>query len=93
MTISAVRHVEDCFDGRSVYDVVLDAPTDPAFVAHLRGFGDIDHYPDFPKPLFRGLVHDVSVAGIVGERQFRITLTPSRLEETLSWLRHILSAR
>jgi hypothetical protein len=93
MTVVDVRHVEDCFDGRSVYDIVLSEATDPAFVEYLAGFGSVDHYPDFPKPLFRGLVHDVSVAGIVGERHFRITLSPTRLEDALGWFRRTLAAR
>lgn len=93
MTINDVRHVEDCFDGRSVYDIVLSEPTDPAFVEYLTGVGSVDYYPDFPKPLYRGLVHDVSLAGIVGERHFRITLSPNRLDEALCWFRHALATR
>ena len=53
MKITAVTNVEDCFDGTSVCEVEFDLPVTREFITRLGGLGEIEYFPDFPRPFYR----------------------------------------
>jgi hypothetical protein len=74
MTILDVRHVEDCFDGSFIKEIVFDNEVGKPFIDHLSCAGDSEYYP-FSRPFFRV---DVSgsfiVKGVQGNDSLRIIL-------------------
>jgi hypothetical protein len=78
VTITGVEKVEDCLDGTSVYTYVLLEAWSAQTIARLEELGDLDYFPDFPRPYFRvhgnnGLVME----GVEGETSCRVTLPES----------------
>ncbi len=53
MRIVDVHKIEDCFDGSMVYGYRFDEPWTRALILGLRRLGDVDYFPDFPRPFFR----------------------------------------
>jgi len=53
LKITAVTNVEDCFDGTSVCEVEFDLPVTREFITRLGGLGEIEYFPDFPRPFYR----------------------------------------
>lgn len=68
MKIVSIKKVEDCFDGTSVYGYEFDDLWSRELIMDLQSLGEIDYYPDFPKPLFRLRgKNGMQVKGIEGE--------------------------
>ncbi len=70
--IAEVRHIEDCFDGSTVYDYVLHLPVDEQVLSHLSTYGQVETITGLPRTLYRlrsstGLY----IQGIMGSCQFR----------------------
>ncbi len=53
MRIKSYKTVEDCFDGSSVYSYSFDVEWTKKSIMALKIFGQVDYFPDFPKPFFR----------------------------------------
>jgi len=53
MRITGRKKIEDCFDGSSVYGYLFDAPLCRADILAMKRFGELDYFPDFPRPFFR----------------------------------------
>ncbi len=72
MRIVEVKKVEDCFDGSRVYRYWFDQTWTQADITRLRRFGDLDYFPDFPRPFFRLLGHDgQQIKGVEGDNSCR----------------------
>ena len=67
-----MKKVEDCFDGSRVYRYWLDDVWTETAILRLRALGDLDYFPNFPKPFFRLVGRDgVQVKGVGGENSCR----------------------
>ncbi|MBN1942469.1 MAG: hypothetical protein JW849_04155 [Phycisphaerae bacterium] len=70
-----IEKVEDCFDGSTVYEYILDGPWTRESIARLDALGTLEYFPEFSKPFFR-LVGSLGyqVKGIEGENHCRVIL-------------------
>ena len=50
--VTAIRHVEDCFDGDFIKEFELDAPLDTAIMNRLAEKARLQYHPEFPRPYF-----------------------------------------
>ena len=53
MRIVATRKVEDCFDGSTVYAYTFSDAWSREAILGLQCLGQLDFFPDFPRPFFR----------------------------------------
>ena len=76
--VTAVRHVEDCFDGDFIKEFELDSPLDETLMTRLAHDAELQYYPDFPKPYFRIERRGVcTIQGVIGKMTFRVTFARS----------------
>lgn len=77
--ITAVRHLEDCLDNSVVKEVELTAPVDQALMYVMARAAALDYHPEFPRPYYRiTRQSQYVIQGVLGNRTFRVTLSPSR---------------
>lgn len=82
MRIASVEKIEDCFDGSSVYGYAFDAPWDRAAIQRLGELGELDYFPEFPRPFFRLRgPNGLQVKGVEGETTCRAILPRKGKEE------------
>lgn len=85
--VKNVKKLEDCIDGSMIYDIVLRHPIDLPFISFLQTRAQLDYYPDFPRPLFRGEISGLSqITGCLGADSFRAVLYRNDPERNLSQL-------
>ncbi len=53
MRIVAIKKVEDCFDGSTIYAYSFSRAWSRESILALDQLGQLDFYPDFPRPFFR----------------------------------------
>ncbi len=67
MKVLSFQHVEDCIDGSSRFHCSLDRELTRDDILRLRALGDLDYFPDFPRPYFRVRTTDGSqIRGVEG---------------------------
>ena len=76
------RKVEDCFDGSRVYEYHLAQGTvDETFIKSLAAIGELEYFPNFPRPFFRICSPDgLQLKGVQDEQTFQVIL-PGREQQ------------
>ena len=83
-----VRHVEDCFDGDFIKEFELDQPLDEAVMRRLADDGELQYFPNFPRPYFRIDRRGVcTIQGVIGKKTFRVTFSRSGPKDAEHMLR------
>jgi hypothetical protein len=77
------RKIEDCFDGSRVYEYRLVQSTiDEAFIKSLAALGQLEYFPQFPRPFFRVRSQDgLQLKGVQDEQTFQVIL-PSKEQQS-----------
>ncbi len=89
MTIVSARKVEDCFDGSRVVRYTFDETFTPQRIRALEALGELDHFPDFPRPLFRvRLPGGAEIKGIGGTAECQVVFPSARRETMQSSFEH-----
>jgi hypothetical protein len=66
--IVSTEKVEDCFDGSSVYRYSFDEVWTRGSIQVMGELGDLDYFPDFPRPFFRLRARSgLQVKGVEGD--------------------------
>lgn len=80
--------VENCLDSSKVKEFEIDEPLDEELMNRLAGDAQLKFYPHFPRPYFRiERQRYYVIQGVLGNRVFRVTLSPSAPEGVESELR------
>jgi hypothetical protein len=92
MNILAIKHIEDCFDGSFIKEIVFNEPIDRDFIFYLGNVGELQYYATFARPFFKVIKPgSYEFKGVEGNRSIRILLkTPP--EESLEDFRKLVSA-
>ncbi len=56
MEILKVKKIEDCLEGKNVWDLLLNKPITKGFIFHLGLLGKMIYQDFFPKPFFTLIV-------------------------------------
>lgn len=73
MKIIEIRHIEDCFDGSFIKEIIFDQQIDNEFIKSLEDIGDLNYYQDFARPFFKVELKNVlSVKGVEGNYTIRV---------------------
>ena len=85
MRLIESRFLEDCFDGTIMREVTLDEDISEPFVLYLGDFGELQYFPQFPRPFF--IMEEPGkyiLKGSTGKPTARIILSKSGQEENLA---------
>jgi len=83
MNIAGRDKVEDCFDGSSVFTYAFSRGWTRDEILKLRELGELDYFPDFPRPFFRlHCKNGLQVKGIEGDPRCRV-IYPSEKKEVI----------
>ena len=83
MRIVAIKKVEDCFDGSTIYAYTFSHAWSRESILALDQLGQLDFYPDFPRPFFRVRVTGgCQVKGVEGE-QTCVVIYPETNKEAI----------
>lgn len=92
MKIVDTRHIEDCFDGSYMYEVLFDADIEPAFIETLATECRLQYHRDFARPFFKAFFEDrFTLKGVQGNRTIRVLSYQKDLEPILMYLRHVMA--
>jgi len=87
-----ILHVEDCLDGSYIREVVLDAPTDRAFIHHLGTCGRLRYYADFARPFFTVMDETrFKMKGVEGDRTFTVVVFSDASADVMAWLAEFIA--
>ena len=53
MKIVEIKHIEDCFDGSFIKEIVFDEPIRKEFILHLGQAGALRYFETFARPFFK----------------------------------------
>lgn len=85
------QKMEDCIDGSIIYEFLLHRSIDIDFINFLKTKGNLDYYPDFPKPLFRLEIKGIShITGCLDADHFRAVLFRNDPQKNLILLNQII---
>jgi hypothetical protein len=91
MKIVGVRHIEDCFDGSYIHEILFDADITAAFIRSLGTEGQLQYYPNFARPFFKAMFQDrFTLKGVEGNRTVRVLSYEKDLERTLTHLSQLI---
>ena len=75
MEVIEVRHVEDCFDGSLIKELLLSSEVSKELIFALGKNGDVQYFAHFARPFFKIRVSGIyDVKGIKGNKTMRIHL-------------------
>lgn len=75
MKVIKIKHVEDCFDGSLIKELLLSEEITEEFIYKLGVSGEIQYFPHFARPFFKIRVNCIyDLKGIVGNTTLRIHL-------------------
>ena len=84
---------EDCFDGSTVFKFCFDQIIGRNEIMQLKQLGELDYFPDFPRPFFRLRgTRGFQVKGVEGERDCQVILPKEGKEVArdlfIRWIQH-----
>jgi hypothetical protein len=75
MKILSVKHLEDCFDGSFINEVLFDDKIDEHFILRMGILGQLKYYKDFPLPFFKiNISSKFEIKGVEGKQSIRVHL-------------------
>jgi hypothetical protein len=96
MKVIDVKHVEDCFDGSLIYELLLDADIDKDLIFAIGEGGYVQYFDKFAKPFFKiRMTGQYDLKGIAGERNLRIhlkSLEVFTLEDFIALIESLVAA-
>lgn len=73
MQVVKIKHVEDCFDGSLIKELLLSEEISRNFIFAVGKDGDIQYFDNFARPFFKIRIHGrYDLKGIQGNRTMRI---------------------
>lgn len=82
MRVLSVKHIEDCFDGSFIKELLLDEPISRDLILYLGRVGKLQYFPDFPRPFFKIDATGMTCKGIEGNNTIRVVVyEKNQLEE------------
>lgn len=75
MNVVERTHIEDCFNGSAIWELLLSGPISKQAIFLLGDEGDIQYFSHFARPFFKIRVHGLFDAkGIEGNNTLRVHL-------------------
>ncbi|MGQ9581857.1 MAG: hypothetical protein ACUVT8_13105, partial [Armatimonadota bacterium] len=82
MKIVEVSRVDDCLESGLAMRYSFDSVLKEEDLKRLREFGNLDYYPDFPRPFFRVRnKNGLTIKGVIDENSCLVIFPPKRIDE------------
>jgi len=92
MKIAGVRHIEDCFDGSYIHEILFDADITSTFIQSLGTEGCLQYHRSFARPFFKAVFTDrFTLKGVEGNRTVRVLSYEKDLTRTLEYLEQLIA--
>lgn len=92
MRVIDAKHVEDCFDGSLIKELLLSEAITKAFIFALGKEGHVQYFPHFARPFFKIRVHRLyDVKGIEGNNTMRVHFKDPQRYALEAFMRDIAS--
>jgi len=92
MKIAEIKHIEDCFDGSFIHEILFDAEITSEFIQSLAMHGELHYYPSFARPFFRLIVpRQFTLKGVEGNRTVRVLSYEKDLKAMLKYLERCIA--
>ncbi len=92
MKIADIRHIEDCFDGSYIHEILFDDDIRPAFIQSLGTEGQLQYHQSFARPFFKAVFKDrFTLKGVEGNRTIRVLSYEKDLDPILEYLRRLIA--
>ena len=73
MKVLDIKHVEDCFDGSLIKEVLLSESVVKDQIFSIGKGGYVQYFPDFPRPFYKIRIDGLfDIKGIEGNRTMRV---------------------
>lgn len=85
IVVKSTKELEDCLDGSYIYELTYSSPITRCEIKHFENIGELDFFPDFPKPFYRVVIGDVAqIKGIENELSARLILFKGELSDIVN---------
>ncbi len=93
MKLLEKERLENCLPSAPEYRCRFSQPWSAAAIERLRGLGQLEYYPDFPRPFFRVLLRGgLQMKGVQGDCCCRLILRPGEEARQLDEFDGLLAA-
>jgi len=58
MKIVEIKHIEDCFDGSFIKEILFDEPVIEFIIKKIGKYGNLHYYKDFARPFYKIIFRD-----------------------------------
>ena len=87
MNVIDIKHIEDCFDGSFIKELLFDETVTPTFIEALGTHGKLQYFKDFARPFYKVVFrNDFYIKGVEGNTTARILLRHERDIEYITQL-------
>jgi len=87
MKIIKIKHIEDCFDGSYIKELLFDDAVNREFILQLGQKGDLNYLEDFSRPFFKVMFRDdFYLKGVQGNYSVRVFLRDQKDIEHIQYL-------
>jgi hypothetical protein len=90
MKILDIKHIEDCFDGSVIQEILFTRPISKEFIFFLGKTGKLHYLDTFARPFFKVITENYEFKGVEGNHTIRIILK-NKPEESLKAFRTLMS--
>ena len=75
MKVIKIKHIEDCFNGSFIKELLFDKQVTKSYLNILSKYGTMKYYASFARPFYRLDFEDNSyIKGVEGNRTMRINI-------------------
>jgi len=75
MKIIEIKKIENCLEGKNVWDILLNSPLTKSFVSGFSSLGKVVVHDFKPKPFFQLIVRGkFTLKGSIGNMSFRMLM-------------------
>ncbi len=72
MKILDIKHIEDCFDGSFIQEIVFNEPISKNFIFSLGKIGKLYYLGTLPRPFFKIIMRNYEFKGVEGNPAVRM---------------------
>lgn len=79
MQILEIKHIEDCFDGTFIKEILFNKTVEEDFICFLAEYGKLSYFKNFARPFYKIIFrNNFYIKGVQGNNTARMLLCNNR---------------
>ena len=75
MQILEIKHIEDCFNGTYIKEILFNKTVEKEFIYYLAEYGKLSYFKNFARPFYKIIFRDnFYIKGVQGNNTARMLL-------------------